>query len=154
RGHCEIAKVGQGARAVSDLSFSPRRRGSARALSAAFAWVPARKEKTLSIILSSSQAIPYLPFDLEICNNSQAENRSRLPIRSPLFHTFFPLVGETPMNRNLNQISTQWSLVCRANQGPTEAGNSARQQLLERYGGAIRRHLRSVLIDADAADEI
>jgi len=58
------------------------------------------------------------------------------------------------MNLNLNQISTLWSLVCRANQGPTEAAKSARQQLLERYGGAIRRYLRNVLNDKDAADEI
>jgi RNA polymerase sigma-70 factor (ECF subfamily) len=58
------------------------------------------------------------------------------------------------MDRNLNQISTLWSLVCRANQGPAEETRSARQQLLDRYGGAIRRYLRNVLNDADAADEI
>jgi RNA polymerase sigma factor (sigma-70 family) len=54
----------------------------------------------------------------------------------------------------LNQISTQWSLVYRAHQGSTEAANSARQQLLERYGGAVRRYLRKVLHDPDAVDEV
>ena len=58
------------------------------------------------------------------------------------------------MDRNLNQISTLWSLVCRANQGPAEETRAARQQLLDRYGGAIRRYLRNVVNDADAAEEI
>ncbi|HMF16259.1 MAG TPA: sigma-70 family RNA polymerase sigma factor [Gemmataceae bacterium] len=58
------------------------------------------------------------------------------------------------MNMNLNQISTLWSLVCRAHHGPAEETGSARQQLVERYGGAIRRYLQAVLKDADAADEI
>ena len=58
------------------------------------------------------------------------------------------------MNLNLNQISTLWSLVCRAHQGPAEVAGSARQQLVERYGGAIRRYLQAVLKDADTADEI
>src|SRR5262249_29304471 len=31
---------------------------------------------------------------------------------------------------------------------------AARQQLLEGYGGAVRRYLRAVLHDADAADEV
>src|SRR5262245_2753640 len=57
-------------------------------------------------------------------------------------------------NQRLSQISTLWSLVCRANQGPAEAANAARQQLLQRYGGAVRRYLRAVLHDADAADEV
>jgi RNA polymerase sigma-70 factor (ECF subfamily) len=61
-----------------------------------------------------------------------------------------------PENNNdrLNLISTPWSLVCQAHKGPAETAHSARQQLLERYGGAVRRYLRKVLRDADAADEI
>jgi RNA polymerase sigma-70 factor (ECF subfamily) len=54
----------------------------------------------------------------------------------------------------LSLISTLWSLVYRARQGPAEAVSSARQQLLERYGGAVRRYLRKVLRDSDAADEV
>jgi RNA polymerase sigma-70 factor (ECF subfamily) len=54
----------------------------------------------------------------------------------------------------LSLISTWWSLVCRAHHGPAEAATPARQQLLERYGGAVRRYLRKVMRDPDAADEI
>src|ERR1700730_60584 len=56
--------------------------------------------------------------------------------------------------QRLSRISTLWSLVCQAHEGPAEAANSARQQLLERYGDAIRRYLRKLLRDADAADEV
>jgi RNA polymerase sigma-70 factor (ECF subfamily) len=58
------------------------------------------------------------------------------------------------VNDRLNLISTPWSLVRRAHDGPAQAVNSARQQLLERYGGAVRRYLRKVLHNSDAADEI
>jgi len=57
-------------------------------------------------------------------------------------------------NLQLNQISTLWSLVCRAHDGPAEAANSARQQLLERYGGAVYRYLRKVSLDPEAVDEV
>jgi RNA polymerase sigma-70 factor (ECF subfamily) len=60
---------------------------------------------------------------------------------------------ETPDQR-LSLISTLWSLVCRAHDGPAAEAKVARQQLLERYGGAVRRYLRAVLHDADAADEV
>jgi len=58
------------------------------------------------------------------------------------------------LNLRLSRISTLWSLVCRAHYGPAEAANSARQRLLECYGGAIRRYLRKLLRDPDAADEV
>src|SRR5438105_15920296 len=54
----------------------------------------------------------------------------------------------------LNLISTLWSLVCLAHHGPVKEGTAARQQLLERYGGAVRRSLRTLLPDPDAADEV
>jgi RNA polymerase sigma-70 factor (ECF subfamily) len=57
-------------------------------------------------------------------------------------------------NQRLSLIPTLWSLVCRAHHGPAEAVNSARQQLLERYRGAVYRYLRKVLHDPDAADEV
>lgn len=57
-------------------------------------------------------------------------------------------------DQRLNLISTQWSLVYRAHQGPAEVVNSARHQLLERYGGAVRRYLLKVLRDSDGADEV
>src|SRR4051812_3801842 len=57
-------------------------------------------------------------------------------------------------DQRLSRISTLWSLVHRAHQGPAEAVHSARRQLLERYGGAIRRYLHKLLPDPDAADEV
>ena len=63
------------------------------------------------------------------------------------------MTQENPKQR-LSRISTQWSLVGRANQGPAEAANAARQELLKRYGDAVRRYLRKILHDPDAADEV
>jgi RNA polymerase sigma-70 factor (ECF subfamily) len=60
---------------------------------------------------------------------------------------------ESP-NQRLSRISTLWSLVRQAHQGPAEAASSARQRLLERYGGAAHRYLRKLLRDPDAADEV
>ena len=57
-------------------------------------------------------------------------------------------------NRWLSQISTLWSLVYSAHQGTPEVVNSARQQLLDRYGAAVRRYLRKLLRDPYAADEL
>jgi RNA polymerase sigma-70 factor (ECF subfamily) len=54
----------------------------------------------------------------------------------------------------LSLISTMWSLVDRAHHGQAEAASSARQQLFERYEEAIRRYLRKVLHNPDAADEV
>ncbi len=54
----------------------------------------------------------------------------------------------------LSGISTLWSIVCRANRGPATEARDARQQLVERYGGAVVRYLRKLLHDEDAADEV
>jgi RNA polymerase sigma-70 factor (ECF subfamily) len=51
-------------------------------------------------------------------------------------------------------MTTLWSLVCQAHQGPEESMHAARQRLLERYGGAVRRYLLGALHDPDAADEL
>src|SRR5438132_3830592 len=56
--------------------------------------------------------------------------------------------------QRLSRISTLWSLVYQANHGTADTANGARQQLLERYGGAVRRYLRTLLHDPDAADEL
>jgi DNA-directed RNA polymerase specialized sigma24 family protein len=60
---------------------------------------------------------------------------------------------ENPEHR-LSRIPTLWSLVHRAHHGPSEAEQSARQQLLGRYGDAVRLYLRKLLRDPDAADEV
>src|SRR5262249_51654517 len=58
------------------------------------------------------------------------------------------------LQRRLSQLTTLWSLVCRAHTGPPEQVHSAQQQLLERYGGAVRRYLQAALRCADDAHEI
>ncbi|MCI0457713.1 MAG: hypothetical protein L0Z62_12145 [Gemmataceae bacterium] len=57
-------------------------------------------------------------------------------------------------NHRLSLIPTLWSLVYQAHYGPAEVANPARQQLLERYGGAVQRYLCKVLRDPDAAEEV
>src|SRR5262245_22313247 len=47
-----------------------------------------------------------------------------------------------------------WSLVYVAHHGSSEASCSARQQLLERYGDAVRRYLRKLLRHANDVDEV
>jgi RNA polymerase sigma-70 factor (ECF subfamily) len=57
-------------------------------------------------------------------------------------------------NQRLSLIPTRWSLVYRAHHGSAETATSARQQLLERYRGAVYRYLRKVLHDPNASDEV
>src|SRR5207253_7708585 len=47
-----------------------------------------------------------------------------------------------------------WSLVRRAHADSSEAAHSARQQLVERYRGAVYRYLRKVLPEPEASDEV
>jgi len=54
----------------------------------------------------------------------------------------------------LSKIQTLWTLVRRAHAGPADAVRDAQQQLLERYGGAIRRYLHGLLRNAEAADDL
>jgi RNA polymerase sigma-70 factor (ECF subfamily) len=60
----------------------------------------------------------------------------------------------TMSSQRLSSISTLWSLVRQANQGPAEATRAAQERLLERYGGAVRRYLLGALRDEDAAEEL
>jgi RNA polymerase sigma-70 factor (ECF subfamily) len=57
-------------------------------------------------------------------------------------------------SKNLANITTHWSLVRRAHAGPPDERASAQQQLLDRYGGAVRRYLLGMLHDSDAADDL
>jgi RNA polymerase sigma factor (sigma-70 family) len=54
----------------------------------------------------------------------------------------------------LSQLATLWSVVCQAHEGPEEPMRFARQQLLERYAGAVHRYLLGALREPDAADEL
>jgi RNA polymerase sigma-70 factor (ECF subfamily) len=57
-------------------------------------------------------------------------------------------------DQRLSLIRTQWSLVYLAHHGPAEAKESARQQLLDRYGEAVRRYLRRLLQDSETVDDL
>jgi RNA polymerase sigma-70 factor (ECF subfamily) len=61
-----------------------------------------------------------------------------------------------PNNRSqhLSRISTLWTLVGQAHEGPGAAAISAQRQMLDRYGGAIRRYLQAAVGNADGADEL
>src|SRR5262249_4728509 len=63
-------------------------------------------------------------------------------------------VPANPSDQRLSRISTLWSLVCQAHQGPGDATTVARHELLERYRGAVYRYLRKLLVDPDAVDEV
>jgi RNA polymerase sigma-70 factor (ECF subfamily) len=54
----------------------------------------------------------------------------------------------------LNQIATLWTVVRQAHDDPGSQGRSAREALLQRYGGAVRKYLLGALRDPDAADEL
>jgi RNA polymerase sigma-70 factor (ECF subfamily) len=57
-------------------------------------------------------------------------------------------------DQRLSRIVTQWSVVRRAHRGAEEQKYSAQRELLDRYGGAVRRYLMASLRDADATDEV
>src|SRR5262245_3271574 len=70
-----------------------------------------------------------------------------------------PVEGVNPMDSQssevpLGQLSTIWSVVLRAHQGPVEARIAARRLLVERYRGAVRRYLNQLLRDAEAVNEL
>jgi RNA polymerase sigma-70 factor (ECF subfamily) len=58
------------------------------------------------------------------------------------------------MDERFSQIDTAWSIVQRAhNDGITEAGQ-AQQELLDRYGGAVKRYALAALRNEDAANDV
>jgi RNA polymerase sigma factor (sigma-70 family) len=57
------------------------------------------------------------------------------------------------LEAHLSQIQTLWTLVRQAHAGSAEKG-AAQRQLIDRYGGAVRRYLRGALRDPDASDEV
>jgi RNA polymerase sigma-70 factor (ECF subfamily) len=62
-----------------------------------------------------------------------------------------PLVSE---DHRISRIETLWSIVRRAQGGGTLDVHSAQKQMLDRYGGAVRRYLLGAVRDADVADEL
>jgi RNA polymerase sigma-70 factor (ECF subfamily) len=60
----------------------------------------------------------------------------------------------TNSDQRLSQIMTLWSMVEQAHGADAEAATAARQRLLERYGGAVKRYLLGALRDPEAAEEL
>ncbi|MBL8795084.1 MAG: sigma-70 family RNA polymerase sigma factor [Planctomycetia bacterium] len=58
------------------------------------------------------------------------------------------------VNSRLSGIQTMWTLVRKAHQGQPEVVKPAQEQLLARYGGAVKRYLRGLVRDADTADDL
>lgn len=58
------------------------------------------------------------------------------------------------MDDRLSRIDTMWSLVQQAHRETTAEFANAQQQMLDRYGGAVRRYAMAALRDSDAADEV
>jgi RNA polymerase sigma-70 factor (ECF subfamily) len=54
----------------------------------------------------------------------------------------------------LSEIDTPWSVVLKAHQGSDDSVRWAKQTLLDRYGGAVRRYLQASLHDEEAAREL
>jgi RNA polymerase sigma factor (sigma-70 family) len=63
-------------------------------------------------------------------------------------------MDEREIAQRLNSISTMWTMVRQAHQGPPDEAAAARQALVERYLGAIYRYLLGAVRDPDAADEL
>lgn len=57
-------------------------------------------------------------------------------------------------DEHLSRIDTLWSVVRRANAPDEPNAQEAQEELLDRYGGAVRRYLCACLRDGDAADEV
>src|SRR5688572_15010871 len=55
---------------------------------------------------------------------------------------------------HLSAIATSWSLLRRAHDAPADDAAAARRLLIERYGGAVKRYLTSVLGNRDTAEEL
>src|SRR5947208_2379599 len=63
------------------------------------------------------------------------------------------VMHESLANR-LSQIATQWSMLQQAHVGQEEAARLAQEQLLQLYGGAVRRYLSACVRQPDVADEL
>ena len=64
------------------------------------------------------------------------------------------LVTQESIDQHLSRISTIWTVLRQAHDGPPDAATAAQQLLLQRYGGAVHRYLSAVLQDAHAADDL
>lgn len=72
-----------------------------------------------------------------------------------LFATSSKNSMEVPPAQRLSQIQTLWTVIRRAHgDGPADGVREAQRELIERYGGVVRRYLLGALRNAEAADEL
>src|SRR5262249_34829660 len=62
-------------------------------------------------------------------------------------------MDDREFENRLSQIATRWSVLLQAHQ-ETDAAAAARQQLLERYCGAVYRYLLAAVRDHHAAEDL
>src|SRR5256885_3417569 len=53
---------------------------------------------------------------------------------------------------HLSRISTSWTVLNQAHDGSADAAATAKQWIMQRYGGAVHRYLLAALRDRHAAD--
>jgi RNA polymerase sigma-70 factor (ECF subfamily) len=58
------------------------------------------------------------------------------------------------LNQHLSRISTLWSVLLQAHDGPPDAATAAQKVLLQRYSGAAYRYLLGAVRDPDVAGEL
>jgi RNA polymerase sigma-70 factor (ECF subfamily) len=63
-------------------------------------------------------------------------------------------MDQRELEANLSRISTRWSALRQAHQGPEKAAAAARQDLMERYCGAGYRYLLSAVRDPHTAEDL
>lgn len=68
--------------------------------------------------------------------------------------SLFNLMSEENLDQRLSRMNTLWTVVGQAHQGTPSEVRGAQEQLLERYGNAIRRYLMAALRDGDHVDEV
>jgi RNA polymerase sigma-70 factor (ECF subfamily) len=63
-------------------------------------------------------------------------------------------MDQSQLEQRLSRISTHWSVLRQAHQGPKEAAAAAQQELMERYCGAVYRYLLSAVRDSHTAEDL
>ncbi len=63
-------------------------------------------------------------------------------------------MAQPELDERLSRISTFWSMVVEAHGDPTDAKQTARNRLLQRYSGAAYRYLLGAVRDPDTATEL
>ena len=63
-------------------------------------------------------------------------------------------MNEERLQQHLSKITTMWTVLFQANQGPADQTSAAQRQLLQRDSAAIYRYLLGAVRDTDTADDL